>query len=142
MRSVLVLCTGNSARSQMAEAIINARFGDQWRAESAGTRPTGSVHPAATAALARLGIASDGLRSKSTDEFAGRTFDLVLTVCDSAAEDCPVWLGGGRRQHLSFPDPAASAGDEREQLATFCAVAEDIISRVGALLEQLSAGSG
>ncbi len=91
---VLFLCTGNSCRSQMAEAIVNARLGDRWEAQSAGTKPTGFVHPKTIAVLFEIGIQHTG-RSKSVDEFRGQDFDLVVTVCDSAAEDCPVWLGKG-----------------------------------------------
>ena len=104
-RHVLFLCTGNSCRSQMAEAIVNARLGERWQAVSAGTRPAGFVHPKALAALEEIGIRHAG-RSKSMDEFRGQDFDLVVTVCDSAAEECPVWLGKGKRLHHSFPDPA------------------------------------
>src|SRR5690242_4764327 len=96
---VLFLCTGNSARSQMAEAIVNARLGDRWEAFSAGTKPAGHVHPDAVAALHEIGIEHTGW-SKSVQEFQGQPFDLVVTVCDSAAEDCPVWLGMGQRAHL------------------------------------------
>lgn len=104
-RKVLFLCTGNSARSQMAEALVNERLSDRWEAVSAGTKPTGFVHPKALAALAEIGIEHTG-RSKLADEFRGVNFDLVVTVCDSAAEECPVWLGKGKRVHHSFPDPA------------------------------------
>jgi arsenate reductase len=104
-RKVLFLCTGNSCRSQMAEAIINARMGDRWEAYSAGTHPAGFVHPKALAALAEIGIKHTG-RSKPADEFLDKEFDLVVSVCDSAAEECPVWLGKGKRRHHSFPDPA------------------------------------
>jgi arsenate reductase len=104
-RKVLFLCTGNSCRSQMAEAIVNAQMGDRWEAVSAGTKPAGYVHPKALAALAEIGIQHQG-HSKLADEFRGVDFDLVVTVCDSAAEECPLWLGKGRRQHHSFPDPA------------------------------------
>lgn len=106
-RKVLFLCTGNSCRSQMAEAIVNARLGDQWQAFSAGTIPTGFVHPLALAALSEIGIQHAG-RSKLVNEFQDLAFDLVITVCDSAAEQCPVWLGPGKRIHHSFPDPAST----------------------------------
>lgn len=106
-RKVLFLCTGNSCRSQMAEAIVNARLGEQWEAFSAGTRPAGYVHPKALAALAEIGIQHQG-RSKLADEFRQVDFDLVITVCDAAAEECPLWLGKGKRLHHSFPDPAKS----------------------------------
>jgi len=104
-RKVLFLCTGNSCRSQMAEAIVNARVGGEWEAVSAGTRPTGYVHPKALEALREIGIRHDG-RSKPADEFRDVAFDLVVAVCDSAAEECPVWLGKGKRLHHSFTDPA------------------------------------
>ena len=105
MKKVLFLCTGNSCRSQMAEAIVNARMGETWTAFSAGTKPAGYVHPKALEALAEIGIQHEG-RSKRADEFREVDFDLVVTVCDSAAEECPVWLGKGKRVHHSFPDPA------------------------------------
>ena len=132
-RKVLFLCTGNSARSQMAEAIVNARLGGEWEAVSAGTRPTGAVHPAAIRALREMGIVHTG-RSKSADEFRGVPFDLVVTVCDDAAENCPVWLGRGRRVHLGFPDPAKAGGTEEQVLAAFRAVRDDIARQVPALL--------
>ena len=89
----------------MAEAIVNFRLGERWEAVSAGTRPTGFVHPKALEALGEIGIQHTG-RSKPADEFRGVAFDLVVTVCDSAAEECPVWLGKGKRIHHSFPDQA------------------------------------
>jgi len=104
-RKVLFLCTGNSCRSQMAEAIVNYRLGDRWEAVSAGTKPTGSIHPKALAALAEMGIQHTG-HTKSVDEFRGVDFDLVVTLCDSAAEECPLWLGKGKRFHHDYPDPA------------------------------------
>ena len=106
-RKVLFLCTGNSCRSQMAEAIVNARLSDSWEAVSAGTKPAGYVHPKALEALSEIGIQHTG-RSKLADEFKGVDFDLVVTVCDSAAEECPTWLGKGKKVHHSFPDPAAT----------------------------------
>jgi arsenate reductase len=132
-KRVLFLCTGNSCRSQMAEAIVNARMGEQWQAFSAGTRPTGYVHPLALRALAEIGIAHVG-RSKSVDEFRVASFDLVVTVCDSAAEECPIWLGRGRRVHLGFPDPAKATGAEETVMAAFRAVRDDMTRRVPELL--------
>lgn len=128
MRKVLFLCTGNSCRSQMAEAIVNARLGDSWQAVSAGTVPSGYVHPKAIAALAELGIAHAG-QSKSATTFRNVDFDLVVTVCDSAAEECPVWLGRGVRQHHSFPDPAKT-----DDMADFRAVRDAIDREIVALL--------
>jgi arsenate reductase len=112
---VLVLCTGNSARSQMAEGLINAQLADRFVAQSAGTRPAGYVHPQAIAALREIGIDISDHRSKLTDEFKGTTFDVVITVCDDAAENCPVWLGQGQRVHIGFPDPAAAPPDQQAQ---------------------------
>lgn len=133
-RKVLFLCTGNSCRSQMAEAIVNARLGDSWEACSAGTQPAGYVHPLAIRALAEIDSAHAG-RSKHADEYRAVPFDLVVTVCDDAAENCPVWLGPGKRMHLGFPDPAKAAGSEDEVLAVFRAVRDDIAHKVTALLK-------
>lgn len=134
-RKVLFLCTGNSARSQMAEAIVNARWGDRWQAFSAGTHPTGYVHPEAIQVLREIGIEHAG-RSKPADEFRDVPLDLVVTLCDDAAENCPLWLGQGKRVHLGFPDPAKATGSEDEVLAVFRAVRDQIAERVGALLKE------
>lgn len=123
-RTVLFLCTGNSARSQMAEALVNHLRGEQWRAVSAGTHPTGSIHPLAIEVLKEIGIDASRGRSKSMDEFRGAAFDLVVTVCDSAAEECPLWLGQGKRTHIGFPDPA------RGTVEDFRSVRDDIRRRV------------
>ena len=129
-RKVLFLCTGNSCRSQMAEAIVNARLGEAWEAVSAGTRPAGYVHPKALAALTEIGIQHTG-RSKLADEFKGVEFDLVITVCDLAAEECPVWLGKGKRIHHSYPDPAKT-----DNMSDFRKVRDDIARDMTALLKQ------
>jgi arsenate reductase len=89
----------------MAEAIVNARLGERWEAASAGTKPAGAVHPKALQVLKEIGIEHAG-RSKHMDEYRETAFDLVITVCDSAAEECPAWLGEGKRVHHGFPDPA------------------------------------
>lgn len=128
MKKVLFLCAGNSCRSQMAEAIVNARLGDEWQAVSAGTRPAGYTHPKAIAALAEIGIQHEG-RSKQADEFFGQEFDLVVTVCDSAAEDCPVWLGKGKKIHHSFFDPATT-----DDMADFRRVRDEIAEVIPRLL--------
>jgi len=128
-RKVLFLCTGNSCRSQLAEAIVNARLGETWEAVSAGTKPAGYVHPKALAALAEIGIQHQG-RSKLADEFKGVDFDLVVTVCDSAAEECPLWLGKGKRVHHSFPDPAKT-----DDMNDFRKVRDEIDREIVALLE-------
>jgi arsenate reductase len=134
MKRVLILCTGNSCRSQMAEAIVNARLGESWQAVSAGTRPAGYVHPGALAALSEIGLRHDG-RSKHTDEFKGQEFDLVITVCDSAAEECPVWIGKGTRLHHSFPDPAKAQGTQVEIMDAFRRVRNDIEKELFPLLK-------
>lgn len=135
-KHVLILCTGNSARSQMAEAIINAQRGDTWRAVSAGTEPAARVNPYALRALAEIGIETEGSRPKMITEFEGQAFDLVVTVCDSAAENCPVWPGQGKRVHVSFPDPAAATGTDEDILAVFRQVRDDIQARVLATLDE------
>jgi arsenate reductase len=134
--SVLFLCTGNSARSQMAEALVNHDLGDKWVAFSAGTHPTGYIHPVALAVLAELGIEHQG-SSKSISEFMGKDFDLIITVCDNAAQDCPVWLGKGNRLHMSFSDPAQVKGTEAEVLAAFRHVRDQIRSRIIPFLEEV-----
>ena len=132
-KRVLFLCAGNYCRSQMAEAIVNARLGEVWEAVSAGTKPAGYIHPKALAALAEIGIQHQG-RSKLADEFRGVPFDLVVTVCDEAAENCPVWLVPGRKTHLGFPDPAKAAGTDAEIMAAFRAVRDDIAHKIPELL--------
>ena len=137
MKKVLFLCTGNSCRSQMAEAIINARLGDGWQAFSAGTKPAGYVHPKAVEALAEIGISHTG-HSKQAEEFRNVDFDLVVTVCDSAAEECPIWLGQGKRTHHSFPDPARAEGTDEEIMDVFRAVRDDIEKEMVRLLKRHS----
>lgn len=131
MKKVLFLCTGNSCRSQMAEAIVNARMGDEWLAVSAGTKPAGYTHPKAIAALAEIGIQHEG-RSKLADEFRGTEFDLVVTVCDSAAEECPIWLGKGNRVHHSFFDPAKT-----DDMEDFRRVRDEIARELVNILAQV-----
>lgn len=128
-RKVLFLCTGNSCRSQMAEAIVNTRMGDRWEAVSAGTKPAGYIHPKALAVLEEIKIKHTG-SSKLADEFQGVNFDLVVTVCDSAAEECPVWLGKGEKVHYSFPDPTKT-----DDLDNFRKMRDDIEREIIALLE-------
>jgi arsenate reductase len=134
-KQVLVLCTGNSARSQMAEAIINTRRGEQWQAASAGTAPAARVNPYALRVLAEIGIHTDGSRPKHINEFLGQAFDLVITVCDDAAENCPVWPGQGRRVHVGFSDPAKATGSNDAILATFRRVRDEIEERILATLD-------
>jgi arsenate reductase len=120
----------------LAEAIVNAKLSETWEAVSAGTKPAGYVHPKAIAALAEIGIQHEG-HSKLADEFKGVDFDLVITVCDSAAEECPVWLGKGKRTHHSFPDPAHAEGTDEEVMNVFRAVRDDIELEITKLLKQV-----
>jgi arsenate reductase (thioredoxin) len=135
-RRVLILCTGNSARSQMAEGLINHLLEDQWEAYSAGIKPSGRVHPLAIAALADLGIDISGHRTKSTEEFRGQDFDVVITVCDHAAKNCPTWLGKGKQTHIGFADPAAAEGSEADKLTIFREVRDGIRQEVLGFLER------
>lgn len=116
---VLFLCTGNSCRSQMAEGLVNHFLGDRWEARSAGTVPAGYVHPPAMEATAELGVNVAGGRCKSVDELRGLLFDVVITVCDAAAERCPLWLGQERVVHIGFPDSAEATGSDAERMAMF-----------------------
>ncbi len=128
-RRVLILCTGNSARSQMAEGLLRHMAGDRFEASSAGTTP-GVVRPEAIAVLAELGIDISGHRSKSVDEFLGQAFDYVITVCDNAREHCPVFPAAAQRIHWSFEDPAAASGTEYHRLAAFRSIRDQIRERL------------
>lgn len=133
---VLFLCTHNSSRSQMAEGLLNARAGGRYVAESAGTHPR-EVHPLAIRAMAEIGIdisAAAGHRAKSLTEFAGQKFDLVVTVCDEAAEECPFFPGARRQVHWGYPDPSAATGAEEERLAVFRQVRDAIAARIDTFL--------
>ena len=124
-KRVLILCTGNSARSQMAEGLLGHDAGDRFEVESAGTRP-GRVRPEAIAVMNELGIDISDHRSKHVDEFQGQSFDYVLTICDSAKENCPVFPNQTKRIHMGFEDPAAFQGTEQERLALFRRVRDQI----------------
>ncbi len=134
-QKVLFLCTGNSCRSQMAEGLVNHYLGDTWVAFSAGTRPSGYVHPMAIQAMAELGIDISTYRSKSTDGFRDVAFDRVITVCDHAARNCPAWLGKGTVKHIGFPDPAGADGSDEERLAVFRQVRDGLQKKVFAYLQ-------
>jgi arsenate reductase len=125
MKTVLILCTGNSARSQMAEGLLRHDAGDRFEVASAGTRPS-PVRPEAIAVMQEIGIDISGHRSKSVVEFASRGFDYVLTVCDDAKENCPIYPGHGSRLHHSFEDPAAVEGPIDNRLAAFRKVRDEI----------------
>jgi arsenate reductase len=124
-KRVLVLCTGNSARSQMAEGLLRHDGGPAFEVSSAGTKPS-HVRPEAIEAMKEIGIDISGHRSKSVDEFAGQEFDYVVTVCDNAKESCPVFPGRTERIHWSFEDPAAVEGDWETRLAAFRRIRDEI----------------
>ena len=130
---ILVLCTGNSARSQMAEGLLRREGGSGCEVCSAGTRP-GSVRPEAIAVMQELGIDISGHRSKSVGEFAGQAFDYVITVCDHARDNCPVFPNGTVRLHWSFADPAAVEGSEAERLAAFRRIRDRLHRRIQAFV--------
>lgn len=127
--NVLILCTGNSARSQMAEGLLRDRAGDRMRVESAGTKPS-HVHPLAIRAMDEVGIDLREHRSKYLNEFTSTPFTYVITVCDHAAETCPVFPGLAERLHWSQPDPAAVEGSEDERLEAFRQVRDALTERI------------
>ena len=129
MKRVLILCTGNSCRSQMAEVILNKMGQGQFQAVSAGAKPSGYVHPMALQVLREMNYPVEGLRSKSIDEFKEQTFDTVITVCDRAKEACPVWPGA-EMLHWSFEDPAEAKGTDEQKLAEFRKTAVGIQQRL------------
>jgi arsenate reductase len=123
---VLFLCSGNSARSQMAEGLVNHFLGDRWEAFSAGTEPAESVHSLAVKAMADLGIDISAQRPKLAGEFDQTRFDLVVTLCDSAAQNCPLCLGWKQAVHIGFPDPAAATGSDEGRFTSFRRVRDDV----------------
>jgi arsenate reductase len=135
---VLILCTHNAARSQMAEALLRQLGGARFDVQSAGTEAT-RVHPLAIRALAEIGIDSSFARSKHLREFLGQRFDYVITVCDQASEACPVFPSAPRRIHWSVPDPCAVEGSEEERLRVFEQVRDELAQRLRAWARQLPA---
>lgn len=140
MLSVLVLCTGNSCRSIMGEALLNYLGAGRLHAVSAGSQPAGYVHPRALATLARHGVsAPDSPASKLWDDFAGQAFDYVITVCDqAAAESCPAFMGAARKLHWSTPDPAKATGSEAEIDAAFDAAYAMLEKRVRSFVAEIA----
>ncbi|ACI19105.1 arsenate reductase ArsC [Dictyoglomus thermophilum] len=125
-KKILFVCTHNSARSQMAEGIVNALYGDEYEAYSAGTEPRG-VNPLAIEVLKEIGIDISHHRSKSIEEFKGQEFDYVVTVCDNAKENCPFFPGGKKYIHRGFMDPASVEGSYEEKLYAFRKVRDEIM---------------
>jgi arsenate reductase (thioredoxin) len=129
-KRVLILCTGNSARSQMAEGLLRYDAGERFEVESAGTKPS-FVRPEAITVMREVGIDICGHRSKSVKEFDGQKFDYVITVCDSARESCPAFFGAAERRHHNFDDPAALDGSEEERLNLFRRVRDELRGYLG-----------
>ena len=139
-KRILVLCTGNSARSQMGEGLFRHEGGDAYEVFSAGTKP-GRVRAEAVAVMHEIGLDITGHRSKAIDEFSGQSFDYLITVCDNARDTCPAFPGAMHRVHWSFEDPAAVEGTEAERLTAFRRVRDQIHERVKAFCRR-RAGSG
>ncbi len=135
-KKILFLCTGNSARSQMAEALARLDHPDSVEAFSAGSRPAGGVHPNAVAAMAELGSDIRDARSKPASEFEQESFDAVVTVCDSAALDCPAWPHASRIEHWSIEDPSFEP-DPVRRLERFGETRDELRSRIEALVSEL-----
>jgi arsenate reductase len=132
---VLILCTHNSSRSQMAEGLLRSLAGDRFEVESAGTEAT-RVHPLAIRAMHERGVDLGGHTSKTLDRFLGQPWDYVITVCDSANERCPLFPGRAARRHWSFEDPSAATGTEDERLATFRRIRDEIDARLRRWLDE------
>jgi arsenate reductase len=126
--AILILCTGNSCRSHLAEAILHDRLGDSFRVESAGSRPAGYVHPLAIRALAEIGIEAGHHRSKHLDEFLDGQVETVITVCGNANQVCPTFPGQISRHHFPFDDPAHAEGSEEERMEVFRSVRDQILA--------------
>ena len=129
-KRVLILCTGNSCRSQMAEGWINGLLGDRWEARSAGTRPSERVHPMAVRVMAEVGIDISKGRPEQVGAYLDEEWDLVVTVCDSAKESCPVFPKPVEQLHVSFEDPAEAEGDDEERLGFFRRIRDEIRKRL------------
>jgi len=132
---ILFLCTGNAARSQLAEGLARAFYSDEIEVVSAGSRPAGFVQPDAIRALAEIGIDVSGAESKSAEQFLNESFDVVVTVCDSAAQDCPHWPNAKRLEHWSIEDPSGRG------YQAFVETRDDLARRIEALVNQLTANS-
>ncbi len=136
MLKILVLCTGNSCRSIMAEALLNHYGKDRIQAFSAGSFPTGKIHPMSLATLKEMGLPTEGYRSKSWDEFTNQPIDVVITVCDEAAgESCPFFPGKPIKVHWGVPDPAKFQGTDEETRAEFKRVYTILKNRIQALVQ-------
>jgi len=139
-RRVLVLCTGNSCRSQMAEGWVNHLLGERWEARSAGTRPTHAIHPLAVKAMAEAGVELAGAAPKGVEPFLDEPWDLVVTVCDHAREVCPAFPRRVEQIHVSFEDPSFVPGDEEERMRAFRRTRDEIRARLLPEIEKRGRG--
>ena len=136
-KRILFLCTGNAARSQMAEGLARAFHGDEVDVVSAGSRPAGWVHPLAIRAMAAIGVDIHDQYSKSADEFLNQPFDAVITVCDSAAADCPTWPGAKRIEHWPIVDPSYGPDDPATRYDRFVETRDEIARRIDEFIPTL-----
>lgn len=136
-KTILFLCTGNAARSQMGEALARLDWGDIVEPVSAGSKPAGWVHPLAIEAMEQLGVDMSGARSKSADEFIGKEMDLVITLCDSAANDCPVWPGAKRLVHKPVEDPSFGDDDPATRYERFVETRDEIRGIIAELVSEM-----
>jgi arsenate reductase len=136
-KRILFLCTGNAARSQMAEGLARAFHGEEFEVVSAGSRPAGWVHPLAIQALAQIGIDASDHTSKSAALFLDQSFDVVVTVCDSAAQDCPYWPGATRVEHWPIVDPSYGPDDAATRLDRFIETRNELQRRIAELVASL-----
>lgn len=136
MQRVLILCTGNSCRSQMAEALWESLGNGKWQSESAGSKPSGYVHPLAIRAMAELDIDISGNESKSLEHFRDQQFDVVVTVCDNAKDSCPFFPGATQTLHWPFDDPADATGSDDEQMGVFRRVRDEIRDQISGWLTE------
>jgi len=136
-KRILFLCTGNAARSQMAEGLMRANHGDEFDVFSAGSRPAGWVHPLAVRAMAEIGVDIGDQTSKPADQFLDQPFDVVVTVCDSAAADCPMWSGAKRIEHWPIVDPSYGADDPSTRPDRFAETRDELARRIEDLVASL-----
>lgn len=134
---VLFLCTGNQARSQMAEGILRARSGGSIDVVSAGSRPKGAVHPLAVKALAEMEIDIAATEPKGADRFVGEDFDYIITLCDNARDECPYFPGDAVRLHWDLSDPASVTGSEEDRISVFRTIRDEIARRIDEFLHRI-----
>jgi arsenate reductase len=140
-RRVLFICTGNSCRSQMAEGMLRTMADQHFDVFSAGSKPTGHIHPLAIETMCEIGMDISGQSSKSVDQFKDQSFDFVITVCDAARETCPVFTGVTKQLHWSFEDPAQATGTPEQKLRIFRRIRDEIRHRLRRFVEANTGGN-